>query len=1175
MSATQRSIYTLDGEWELLTVKGSLDVRQTKTARGWEKVQVPHFLWARENLHRAWYKCTFAGFEAFRMTIAFESVNFRCVVYVNNQFAGEHTGGYLPFEIDITEYVKDTNELLVGVEDVSAVLTEGKIPDLVEGAPDSILYPVGSGFHIFGLWQSIYIKTYPSVCIEDIFVKTSYRTQSIELDITVTNLDTAEKTLKIDNQILNEFSFPEEEIVVNPSETKTISIKREWKNPLLWSPETPHLYYVETSLVDGEKIIDSVKTRFGFREFWIENGQFVLNGVPLHLRGSSKHLLGDPWTGDHRKDAEETIKRVKAVHSNALRLHANPYPEVFLDTADEQGILIIDESALWCLSDQYRLGEDEFWINAQEHTETLVKRDRNHPSLVIWSVENEILLCGGNRVERCESELVSLGDIIKGLDPTRPIMYEGDYDLVNADIINLHYPHEYPQWNVFPNEAYFLDRKSVIASYPREEFLWDRKKPLYIGEFLWIPPLSPHPHTIFYGNEAFTNSEVYRNKAKAEAWKMYIEAFRSQGVNGYCPWNVLEGGDYPTPLSEALDQVFEPFFGFIKEYDTRFYSGQPVKRTLVMCNDTHEQAQVGVRWSIGQESGEKTLILEPADYTEVTINFTAPSIDVETSFEFSVTMMCNSHVHEIRKEYEVFPWKLLNITGRIALYDPVGETKKILDENSIAYELVDTLVVPSDYDLLIIGYHALKDPPIPTVGGPGVLDFQGNILCFEQETLSLFGLSVTDHDSTIVFERVPVFNLDENDLRFWRGDNLVSRKDIAKATGYIPLMDSGGSGGLEYTPLLEYHHGKGNILFCQVLVTEKYGTEPMAQYLFQVLVDYALDLRGFPRTLGVVGKSEFLDSLNVKYEKTHTFDYDILLITEEVDPEELGSFVFNGGIAWLHGLEPEYIAKIVDVKFEKVNYDDLPVLLLDTELTRGLTNQEFYWTGERVGWWLPFSTDIASYFISGSGTPLTSPCVLMKVNYGKGFYIVDTIQWEYNTMQSARIVSMLLTNLGILMNPSALTIQAEAMDIEEVFLGETGEYFYAFYTNGYLGTFIDFQNTGQYIFRVYAWADIAQDKGAILDLMIDRQSVGTLEVTNIGVYTLECFVQEGVHEIGVAFTNDYWNPPSEDRNLYVDRIEISYRQSTHAYFNYFTYFTCFVSFDHFSFFACFAYFLKC
>jgi len=172
---SQRSITSLDGEWELLKVKGTLDLAQTRMKR-WEKIQVPHYLYVGENLHSAWYKCEFSGIKAPKVVLAFESVNFKCVVYINGQFAGEHTGGYLPFEIDITEYVRETNELLVGVEDVAAVLNKAIYPDLLEGTPDNITYPVGSGFHIFGIWQSVSIKTYPSVYIKDVFLKSSYST---------------------------------------------------------------------------------------------------------------------------------------------------------------------------------------------------------------------------------------------------------------------------------------------------------------------------------------------------------------------------------------------------------------------------------------------------------------------------------------------------------------------------------------------------------------------------------------------------------------------------------------------------------------------------------------------------------------------------------------------------------------------------------------------------------------------------------------------------------------------------------------------------------------------------------------------------------------------------------------------------------------------------------------
>jgi hypothetical protein len=523
--------------------------------------------------------------------------------------------------------------------------------------------------------------------------------------------------------------------------------------------------------------------------------------------------------------------------------------------------------------------------------------------------------------------------------------------------------------------------------------------------------------------------------------------------------------------------------------------------------------------------------------------FTAPPTNKRESFEFSVSIGCDSHEYKITKTYDSIPRVSLLTQKKIALYDPVGKTRKILDQNNVQYHLVDTLTAPPEYDLFIIGYHALQKSDTHTVGAPQSLFFQGNVLCFEQETLSPFGLTVTDHSSSIAFIRTPVFTLDEADLQFWQPDNIVSRHDIAKPTSgnYTPVVDSGGSGGLEYTALLQY---KGNTLFCQLLVTEKYDSDPGAHVLFWGLIDYAATMEWQPKTLGLRGDSELLDSLDVYYEKTDTFEYDVLFVTEMVSPELLKDFVSGGGIAWLHGLEPDYLQKI-DVNTQEILYGELPVLVIEDALMYGLSSQEFYWEGEREGWYTPLTPDIATYSISHQdGIILTDPCIFLKIPYGKGFFLVDTLQWEYNKPKSFRIVSALLTNLGVPVRTAGVTLEAEAMVIEEVTLGERADNYYGFYTNGYLGSPVTFLDSGVYTIRVFAWADVANHEGALLQVLIDRNPVGILEVTGLGVYEIECYVERGVHEVGIAFTNDYWDPPEEDRNLYIDKIEISF--GTHS-----------------------------
>jgi hypothetical protein len=308
------------------------------------------------------------------------------------------------------------------------------------------------------------------------------------------------------------------------------------------------------------------------------------------------------------------------------------------------------------------------------------------------------------------------------------------------------------------------------------------------------------------------------------------------------------------------------------------------------------------------------------------------------------------------------------------------------------------------------------------------------------------------------------------------------------------------------------------------------------------MMEYALTGGTLSQTLGVVGDTTVLDFLNVEYHKN--MQCDVLFVTECENPNLVRSFVSEGGVAWLHGLDPEQITALIDVECEPMQYEKLPVLLVEHELTRGLSNQEFYWTGERQQWWVPLSTDIADYFLSAkSGEPLTAPCVLLKVPYEKGFFIIDMLHYEKDTVKSARIVSTILTNLGISIKTPNLVIQAETMTVEEVYLGERGDITYAFYTNGYLGTPVDFVMSGVYTFQVFAWADMNGGEGAMMEIFIDRISIETIEITTKGMYEVTLCVEKGIHQVGIAFTNDFYDPP-DDRNLYVDKIAIVYQESS-------------------------------
>ena len=121
-----------------------------------------------------------------------------------------------------------------------------------------------------------------------------------------------------------------------------------------------------------------------------------------------------------------------------------------------------------------------------DHLRAAVRRDANHPSIVMWSLENEILHCGGDGILAGRApNLAQLGLLVKTLDPTRPITFEADLDPGGvADVLGLHYPHEFPDYANWPNTAYWMEQPIAKSYAPGGQWRWDHAKPLYIGEHL-------------------------------------------------------------------------------------------------------------------------------------------------------------------------------------------------------------------------------------------------------------------------------------------------------------------------------------------------------------------------------------------------------------------------------------------------------------------------------------------------------------------------------------------------------------------------------------------------------------------------------------------------------------------------------------------------------------------
>ncbi|HEV2478313.1 MAG TPA: GDSL-type esterase/lipase family protein [Puia sp.] len=379
------------------------------------------------------------GWAGHRLVLHFEAVAGYCRVFVNGVLIGSHFDNFLPFDLDITPAVRPgkNNELLVWV--ASSRLFDR--PGPYGRRP----YVGGSfwGQHIAGIWQDVDLLVRPATYISQTVVQTLVSQDSLRLQVAVRNTQAHAVPVQLSAVVrpwINEagtsvIEAPEPRwrlgkvvlesggpSVVVPAHTDTtINFSVAVHGRLArWEPGQPNLYGLLVKTGN-----DIAYTRFGWRETTIRDKQFFLNGEPIILKGDSWHFMGIPQLT--RRYAWAWYTMLKAAHVNAVRLHAQPYPSFYLDMADEMGILVLDETAMWASDGGPDITSDDYWTRAADHLRNLIIRDRNHPSVFGFSVCNENIPVAVNvfhapeaLVQRQLAEIDRWVKIVQVMDPTRP-----------------------------------------------------------------------------------------------------------------------------------------------------------------------------------------------------------------------------------------------------------------------------------------------------------------------------------------------------------------------------------------------------------------------------------------------------------------------------------------------------------------------------------------------------------------------------------------------------------------------------------------------------------------------------------------------------------------------------------------------------------------------------------
>ena len=834
---------------------------------------------------RAWARRTVdlpAVPEGERWFLEFEAAEPRPTLFVNGRPVATHIHPTLPLTADVTGFLRaGRNEIAVFLDDYA------------RDANGRIQTPSGS-WNVekhCGIWQDVHLIRRGAVRVEDVTLRTSVRERSLEILWTLANATDRDCEVVLTPSVHDwlpasraaraESALRPEtfRITVPANGTATHAVTLPWPDATLWQPESPHLYVLKTVVGDFEVHCE----RFGFREVWIEGGDLMLNGHPMHLFSDWGHKL-TPYCFTENW-IRQWFGMIRDANMNHSRLHTHPHPQLILDLADEAGILITGETGLHGSGGALAADSPEFWDAARDHVRRFVQRDKNHPCVILWSVENEARW-NAHTTRQLEETLPQLRKLFNALDPTRPAYHEGDSSL----------------WNESEQEITSRHYYKACAGVG----WWTGDRPLHSGEMSLYHYAGPNNTAHLAGDRAWSSFRALDEAAAIDtAW--IIEAGRARGVCCFGPWNLsclenlrmerefirLGYSDYSAPGMKPLQvpphssefafwkaeekgytpnwsfaiqqQAFRPFAVLDLSRRGGYFTDTPFRRELVAVNDmpSDVHGHLGgalvdlATGAVAASAGEDVVIGRGRRHAlTVSLNlagfrpgryawrgqFTARDTgEVLDAWARPVTLAARGDAGLA--------------AARLAVFGP-GSLRAPLADLGVTPTYVDSLdtLTPGDGPVLILEENTVAAGSRQNRQVQAFCRAGGRVLVMEQ-AVSLFpGLQIEEKPLQTQFFRAPghpvLEGLTEDDLAFWGdspypeqgGDAFVVSRGYRKDDGRHDLCildgDEGGfgSGGLNFAGLIEVREGAGLILACQLNLTDKAAAIPAAARLLANLV---------------------------------------------------------------------------------------------------------------------------------------------------------------------------------------------------------------------------------------------------------------------------------------------------------------------------------------------------
>jgi len=507
-----------------------------------------------------WYRRTFMmdrNDRSQRVILHFGAVDYTAAVWVNGRLVTRHEGGHTPFRADIT------NELVDGAEQVIVVRAEDQPLDMGQprGKQDWLPDPHVIWYHrTTGIWQPVWIEVVNTHHLASLRWTPDLHHATLGLAVRLSRAPVQPLTLRV------RLSLHGTLLIDDACSIQHKDLARDFVLPInelamqmhavIWSPEQPNLIDAELTLMDGNRVLDTVQSYAGLRSVGIDNGRFHLNGRPYYLRSVLEQgYWPESCLVAPSPDAlKQEVEWIKALGFNSVRIHQKVEDPRFLYWCDRLGLTVWGEMAnsyIFTWESAERLTRE--WID-------VLKRDYSHPCIVTWVPVNESWgVPSLAQDSRQREHLRSLYALTKTFDPTRPVIDNDGWEHTRTDIISIH---DYARVGATLRERYGSDdalRQIVETGRPLHwppllaEHDVPPGAPIMLTEFGGIS-YAPEPGTKWYGYGTVTTPQEYVDKLR----ELFGAIVACPGIAGFC-YTQLTDTEQETNglLTEAREPKFD------------------------------------------------------------------------------------------------------------------------------------------------------------------------------------------------------------------------------------------------------------------------------------------------------------------------------------------------------------------------------------------------------------------------------------------------------------------------------------------------------------------------------------------------------------------------------------------------------------------------------------------